>query len=175
MVTISSVGILLDGTGTPILLSFDDSADEVLLELGEKVGPPDSDTGWVEDPLCEPLNVRRVIYGDLEVVMIDEDITDGTPGVDSVFGQWFVSGPWSVESSIWTIERIGIGSTVAEMRDTYTAFAIETAIEDDLTGYFSFNFINSAQDDGINGLTNATSDIGIVLSMWSGNTCDRRN
>ncbi len=175
MVTISSVGILLDGMGTPTLLSFDDSADEVLLELDTKVGPPDSDTGWIEDPLCEIPNVRRVTYGDLEVVMVDEDIEDETPGVDAVFGQWFVSGAWATDSSIWTIERIGIGSTVAEMREVSTAFAIETAIEGDLTGYFNFNFVNILQDDGINGLTNATSDIGVVLSMWSGSTCDRRS
>jgi len=159
----------------PNLLSFDDPADEVLLELDEKIGPSDSDTGWIEDPLCAALNVRRVIYGDLEVVMADEDIADGTPGVDAVFGQWFVSGAWATDSSIWTIERIGIGSTVAEMRDVSTAFAIETAIEGDLTGYFNFNFVNILQDDGINGLTNATSDIGVVLAMWSGNTCDRRS
>ena len=175
MVTISSVGILLDAIPDPNLLSFDDPADEVLSELDGKIGPSDSDTGWIEDPSCTTLNVRRVVYGDLEVVMVDEDIADGTPGVDAVFGQWFVSGAWAIDSSIWTIERIGIGSTVAEMRDASIAFAIETAIDGDLTGYFNFNFVNILQDDGINGLTNATSDIGVVLAMWSGNTCDRRS
>ena len=119
--------------------------------------------------------VRRVTYGDVEVVLVDEDIEDGTPGVDGVLGQWFVSGPWAIESSIWTIERIGIGSTVAEMRETYSAFSIEEAIEGDLTGYFSFDFVSILQDDGISGLTNATSDIGVVLSMWAGTTCDRRS
>ena len=175
MVTVSSVGVLLDAMGVPTLLSFADPADEVLLELETKIGSPDSDTGWSEDPQCDVPNVRRVTYGDLEVVMVDEDIEDGTPGVDAVFGQWFVAGAWATDSSIWTIERIGIGSTVAELREVSTAFAIETAIDGDLTGYFNFNFINILQDDGINGLTNATSDIGVVLSMWSGNTCDRRS
>ena len=175
MVTLSSAGLLLDGTGTPVLVAFDDSAEEVLLELDVKIGPAVADTGWVEDPLCDLPIVRRVTYGDVEVVLVDEDIEDGEPGVDAVFGQWFVSGPWATESSIWTIERIGIGSTVAEMREIYTAFSIETAIDGDLTGYFSFDFVSILQDDGINGLTNATSDIGVVLSMWAGTTCDRRS
>ncbi|CAI8411440.1 MAG: Uncharacterised protein [Acidimicrobiales bacterium AG-410-I20] len=175
MVTMSSAGLLLDGTGVPVLLAFDDLADEVLLEFDTKIGPSDSDTGWIEDPLCDFPMVRRVTYEDVEVVLVDEDIEDGTPGIDAVFGQWFVSGAWATESSIWTIERIGIGSTVAEMKETYSAFAIETAIDGDLTGYFSFDFVSILQDDGISGLTNATSDIGVVLSMWSGTTCDRRS
>ena len=175
MVTISSAGLLLDGAGTPVLIAFDDPADEVLLELDTRIGPSDADTGWVEDPLCDVPVVRRLTYGDVEVVLVDEDIEDGEPGVDAVFGQWFIFGPWATESSIWTIERIGIGSTVAEMRETYIAFSIETAIDGDLTGYFSFDFVSILQDDGISGLTNATSDIGVVLSMWAGTTCDRRS
>ena len=84
--------------GVPTLLSFADPADEVLLELETKIGSPDSDTGWSEDPQCDVPNVRRVTYGDLEVVMVDEDIEDGTPGVDAVFGQWFVAGAWATDS-----------------------------------------------------------------------------
>ena len=172
-VTMTPVGILLDALESERnMVAFGNPADDVLLTFEEAFGAPDADTGWQENSTCLAPMVRTVTYGDKEIVFADQDIDDGEPGIGATFEQWYISGPWAVESSIWTLSRIGIGSTVADIRMAYPDnFTIELAIDGDLSGFFIFD--STGSDDGIYGLSNTTEDTGIVLDMWAGNVCSR--
>ncbi len=172
-VTMAPVGILLDALESDRnMVAFGDAADDVLLIFEEAFGAPDSDTGWSENATCFAPMVRTVTYGDKEIVFADQDIDDGEPGIGATFEQWYVSGPWAVDSSIWTLSRIGIGSTVADIRMAYPDnFSIELAIDGDLSGFFIFDSTGSG--DGIRGLSNTTEDTGIVLDLWAGDVCSR--
>ena len=167
------VGILLDALESDRnMVAFGDAADDVLLIFEEAFGAPDSDTGWSENATCFAPMVRTVTYGDKEIVFADQDIDDGEPGIGATFEQWYVSGPWAVDSSIWTLSRICIGSTVADIRMAYPDnFSIELAIDGDLSGFFIFDSTGSG--DGIRGLSNTTEDTGIVLDLWAGDVCSR--
>ncbi|MEO2126297.1 MAG: hypothetical protein ABGX61_04165 [Acidimicrobiales bacterium] len=172
-VTMTPVGLLLDALESDRnMVAFGNPVDDVLLTFQEAFGAPDSDTGWQENATCFAPMVRTVTYGDKEIVFADQDIDDGEPGIGATFEQWYISGPWAVESSIWTLSRIGIGSTVADIRMAYPGnFSIGLAIDGDLSGFFTFD--STGSDDGVYGLSNTTEDTGIVLDMWAGNVCSR--
>jgi len=70
------------------------------------------------------------------------------------------------------MERVGIGSTVADLHGAYgDDLSIEQVHEDDPAGVFGFG--STGLDDGINGVTNRTDDDGVVLEMWAGEGCPR--
>ncbi len=96
----------------------------------------------------------------------------GVPGYGATFGQWFLSGADSVDSGHWTLERIGIGSTVADMRLAYPdGFSITQAVEGDPAGFFGLDAVGI--DTGISGATSNTSESGRVLQLWAGDACSR--
>jgi hypothetical protein len=94
------------------------------------------------------------------------------PGCGATFGQWFLSGADSVDSGFWTLERIGVGSTVADMRRAYSdGFSIVQAVETDPAGLFDLDAVGL--DGGISGATSNTTDSGRVLQLWAGEACFR--
>ena len=94
------------------------------------------------------------------------------PGFGATFDQWFLSGADSVDSSFWTLERIGVGSTVADMRTAYSdGFSIVQAVETDPAGFFDLDAVGL--DGGISGATSNTTDSGRVLQLWAGEACSR--
>ena len=196
-VSLSEVGLMLfaaDDNST--VLDLGGSAVTVLDAVTGVLGAPDRDSGWGSDPRCvEPL-VRRVGFGGLELVLVDADPADappagedgdpatsegettttvavpGVPGFGATFGQWFLSGTDSVNSGFWTLERIGIGSTVADMRMAYpVGFSIGQAAETDPAGYFGLDAVGL--DGGISGAASNTTESGRVLQMWAGSSCSR--
>ncbi|MDP6975121.1 MAG: hypothetical protein QF575_00995 [Acidimicrobiales bacterium] len=99
-------------------------------------------------------------------------VPPGVPGYGATFAQWFLSGADSVDSGHWTLERIGIGSTVADMRLAYPdGFSITQAVEGDPAGFFGLDAVGI--DTGISGATSNTSESGQVLQLWAGDACSR--
>ena len=192
-VSISDVGLLLfAASDDSTLLDLGAPADTVLDAVAAVLGASDRDSGWGSDPSCDPL-VRRVGFGGLELVLVDLDPTDAPsaadaaggeaetpttgappaePGFGATFGQWFLSGADSVDSGFWTLERIGVGSTVADMRRAYSdGFSIVQAVETDPAGLFDLDAVGL--DGGISGATSNTTDSGRVLQLWAGEACFR--
>jgi hypothetical protein len=192
-VSISDVGLLLfAASDDSTLLDLGAPADTVLDAVVAVLGASDRDSGWGSDPSCDPL-VRRVGFGGLELVLVDLDPTDAPsaadaaggeaetpttgappaePGFGATFGQWFLSGADSVDSGFWTLERIGVGSTVADMRRAYSdGFSIVQAVETDPAGLFDLDAVGL--DGGISGATSNTTDSGRVLQLWAGEACFR--
>ena len=167
-VTLSGVGLTADATtDDERLLALGDDGNLVLADLVTVLGEPVGDTGWATDGLCAPTEVRRLVWGDLEVVLA-RDAVEGP----SRMAQWFVSGDDASVSSLWTLERIGVGSTVADLRAAHgISLSLEQPLDRDPAGWFD---TEPVLGDGIFGAVGNTTDTGRVLLMWAGNACQRR-
>ena len=200
--SISGGGLLLfAASDDPTLLELGEPADSTIDAVSAVLGDPDRDSGWVSDPSCGDVSVRRVGFGGLEVVLVDRDPTDappaegvpeegeaaegeaaegeaatttvappGEPGFGAGFGRWFLSGVDSVDSGFWTLERIGIGSTVADMRLAYPdGFLVVQPDPADPAGFFDLDSVGLG--GRISGATSNTGDSGLVLQLWAGDSC----
>lgn len=167
-VTLSGVGLTADATtDDERLLALGDDGDLVLADLVTVLGEPVGDTGWATDGLCTPAEVRRLVWGDLEVVLARDAVE-----WPSRMAQWFVSGDDASVSSLWTLERIGVGSTVADLQAAHgTSLSLEQPLDRDPAGWFD---TEPVLGDGILGAVGNTTDAGRVLLMWAGNACQRR-
>ena len=107
------------------------------------------------------------------MIFADTGELDGLVGDGAVFTQWFVSGANALQSTLWTL--IGIGSTVADLTETYPEeFTLEQARPDsnDPAGYLRIDPHNLGVLI-IEGLTSNTTIDGKVLELWSGGGCQR--
>jgi len=167
-VTLSGVGFTLDATtDTERLWAFDDDGEAALADLTTVLGEPVGDPGWGADARCTPPEVRRLRWGDLEVVLSRE-----SAGGPTLLAQWYLTGEDSTTTSLWTLERIGIGSTVADLLAAHgDQLTLEQPSDQDPAGWFD---TESLLGDGILGAVGNTSDTGRILLMWAGDDCRRR-
>ena len=173
MLTLSPVGVVTNAaTGAETLVGLGDSADTVVAVLAAVVGSPETDTGWIADERCAGDQVRRVTFANLEVVLSDVDMTDGEPGTYATFTQWFAEGPDALHTSLWTLDRIGVGSSVTDLVAAHAdGLVLTSPVEGDTAGLFSIDAIGVS--DGMSGVTTHTDDIGRVLQIWAGDGCAR--
>jgi len=167
-VTLSGVGFTLDATtDTERLWAFGDDGEAALADLTTVLGEPVGDPGWGADARCTPPEVRRLGWGDLEVVL-----SRGTAGGPTLLAQWYLTGEDSITTSLWTLERIGIGSTVADLLAAHgDQLTLEQPSDQDPAGWFD---TEPLLGDGILGAVGNTSDTGRILLMWAGDGCRRR-
>ena len=167
-VTLSGVGMTLDATtDDEVLVGFGDDAAMVLGHLATALGEPIGDSGWGPDGACTAVEVRRLGWDGLEVVLARDSADD--PGR---LVQWFLDGADSTRTSWWTLERIGIGSTVADLRASHgAALSLEQPSDRDPAGWFD---TEPVLGDGVMGAVGNTNDSGRVLIMWAGDGCRRR-
>ena len=167
-VTLSGVGFTLDATTeTERLWAFGDDGEVALADLVTVMGQPIGDPGWEADDLCTTPEVRRLGWGGLEVVLSRVDV-----GGPTLLAQWYLTGQDSDATSLWTLERIGIGSTVADLRAAHgDQITLERPSDRDPVGWFD---TEPLLGDGVRGAVGNTSDVGRVLLMWAGGGCQRR-
>ncbi len=167
-VTLSGVGFTLDATTeTERLWAFGDDGEVALADLVTVMGQPIGDPGWEADDLCTTPEVRRLGWGGLEVVLSRVDV-----GGPTLLAQWYLTGQDSEATSLWTLERIGIGSTVADLRAAHgDQITLERPSDRDPVGWFD---TEPLLGDGVRGAVGNTSDVGRVLLMWAGGGCQRR-
>ena len=167
-VTLSGVGFTLDATTeTERLWAFGDDGEAALADLVTVMGQPIGDPGWGADDRCTTPEVRRLGWGGLEVVLSRVDV-----GGPILLAQWYLTGPDSDATSLWTLERIGIGSTVADLRAAHgDQITLELPSDRDPAGWFD---TEPLLGDGVRGAVGNTSDSGRVLLMWAGGGCQRR-
>ena len=174
-VTLAENGLLLRATTqNQTLIGFGTDATTALDALAGVLGGLTADTGWGVDEICTSGVVRRVQLGDLEVVFTDAEELDGVVGTGATFTQWFVWGADASRSALWTLNRIGIGSTVADLTETYPdEFTLDQALPDsnDPAGYLRIDPFRLGAL--IEGLTSNTTAGGRVLQLWSGDGCQR--
>ena len=167
-VTLSGVGFTLHATtDTERLWAFGDDGGSALADLVTVTGEPVGDSGWAPDDRCTTTEVRRLGWGGLEVVL-GREAADGP----TLLAQWHLTGEDSDATSLWTLERIGIGSTVADLRSAHgNQISLERPSDLDPAGWFD---TEPLLGDGIRGAVGNTSDSGRVLLMWAGEGCQRR-
>jgi len=167
-VTLSGVGFTLDATTeTERLWAFGDDGEVALADLVTVMGQPIGDPGWEADDRCTTPEVRRLGWGGLEVVLSRVDV-----GGPTLLAQWYLTGQDSDATSLWTLERIGIGSTVADLRAAHgDQITLERPSDRDPVGWFD---TEPLLGDGVRGAVGNTSDVGRVLLMWAGGGCQRR-
>ena len=174
-VTLAENGLLLRATTqNQTLIGFGTDATTALDALAGVLGGLTADTGWGVDEICTSGVVRRVRLGDLEVVFTDAEELDGVVGTSATFTQWFVWGADASRSALWTLNRIGIGSTVADLTETYPdEFTLDQALPDsnDPAGYLRIDPFRLGAL--IEGMTSNTTAGGRVLQLWSGDGCQR--
>ena len=167
-VTLSGVGFTLDATTDgERLWAFGDDGEAALADLVTVMGQPIGDPGWGPDDRCTTPEVRRLGWGGLEVVLSRE-----AAGGPTLLAQWYLTGQDSDATSLWTLERIGIGSTVGDLRAAHGGqITLERPSDRDPAGWFD---TEPLLGDGIRGAVGNTSDAGRVLLMWAGEGCQRR-
>ena len=168
VVTLAENGLLLlAGTETQLLLSFESPQAAVMSSLTSFLGQPDQEEVAGLDEICNSTDLQVFKFGDLEVTFKSYD---GIP----IFSQWFVSGDNANETNLWTLDRIGLGSSVAELKQLPEG---EILIEElfpgtnDPAGKFQINPFGLGML--INGLSSNTNEQGKILEMWAGEGCQR--
>ena len=168
-VALADNGLVLQfGSASSNTSRFGDNADSTLSRVVALVGQASSDTGWKQAELCIGDETRRVVFGNLELVFTKN--ASGVVNGSRTFEQWFVDEPGKQPDGLVTLDRIGIGSTVADLRRVYgAAMKIGQPIVGDPTGLFS----TSEGGTAIDGITTGTSDRSSVRQMWAGTACQR--
>jgi hypothetical protein len=152
-------------TDTGSVLRFGDDAEPVLDALVGTLGDPDTDTGFAEVELCFSALTRFVRWGQLEVVLGEDDEGAAT------FTQWHVDGA-DDPIGLVTIDGLGVGATVGFLEVNYgSALELVPAFEGSETGLFAVT--NSGSGASLVGITDSLEPEGIVESMWAGDECQR--
>jgi hypothetical protein len=168
-VALAANGLILQfGSSNSFTLRFGDDADGTLTRLIALIGQPSADTGWKQVELCTGDETRRVEFNDLELVFTKN--AAGAPNGSRTFQQWFVNDPGKRPDGLVTLDRIGIGSTVADLRQVYgTALKVVQPISGDASGLFT----TSETGTFIDGSTSGVTDKSWIRQMWAGTACQR--
>jgi hypothetical protein len=164
--TIPKAAVLVlraDGLGDAL---FGTDPDQVIAYVSANLGKPTADSGWA-DPfsafgVCPGTEVRGVTWGDLTLLFSDDSpIVAGRRHFFSyLLGPPF--GSTVQPAGMTTTERIGVGSTVGELRFTYPDVAL---FDDEIAGP-SFALAN-----GINGAMTGMGDDELVNFVSAGPRC----
>ena len=168
VVTLAENGLLLlAGTATQLLLSFESPQEAVMSSLTSFLGQPNEEEVAAVDEICNSTDLRVFKFDALEVVFKSYDM-------GPIFSQWFVSGDDANKTNLWTLSRIGLGSSVAELKQLpQSQILIEEVFPgtNDPAGKFQIDPFGLGML--INGLTSNTNEQGRILEMWAGEGCQR--
>ena len=168
VVTLAENGLLLlAGTATQLLLSFESPQEAVMSSLTSFLGQPNEEEVAAVDEICNSTDLQVFKFDDLEVVFKSYDM-------GPIFSQWFVSGDDANKTNLWTLSRIGLGSSVAELKQLpQSQILIEEVFPgtNDPAGKFQIDPFGLGML--INGLTSNTNEQGRILEMWAGEGCQR--
>ena len=168
VVTLAENGLLLlAGTATQLLLSFESPQEAVMSSLTSFLGQPNEEEVAAVDEICNSTDLQVFKFDALEVVFKSYDM-------GPIFSQWFVSGDDANKTNLWTLSRIGLGSSVAELKQLpQSQILIEEVFPrtNDPAGKFQIDPFGLGML--INGLTSNTNEQGRILEMWAGEGCQR--
>ena len=167
VVTLNENGLLLlAGTANQLLLSFDSPQEAVMSSLIGILGEPDEQP-VMGNEICDSNGLQIFKFEDLEVVFKSYDM-------GPIFSQWFVSGEGASKTGLWTLDRIGLGSSIAELKKFSKGTVVIEEVfpgTNDPAGKFRIDPFSLGML--INGLTSNTNDQGKILQIWAGEGCQR--
>jgi len=140
----------------------EDTIDAVTAVLG----PPTSDSGWIDEPLCPPPVVRTVRWNDLWLLFTKADTDFWSAGVPHFFTYQY-PGPSPV---LFTTEGIGIGSSLAAVTSAYGGpdLVITDSPFDINDGFWSYK---AASWTGMSGFATGQTGTDTVTSIQGGRGC----
>jgi hypothetical protein len=160
----ASINLREDGIGDAL---FGAEPEGVINYLKGLLGAPSSDTGWVSAPerTCPGKEVRNVVWGDLSLMFGDQSLVSSDR---RHFFEWSYGPPaGEVISPLGMTTappaRIGIGSTVTQLRTAYPSATLFAG--DELVGPSA-----SITGDLVAFVTN-TGPTGVVTSLVGGHGC----
>ena len=166
VVTLAERGLLLmAGTENQILLSFESPQEAVMSSLISILGEPIEESSATGDDIC--INPKSFKFDDLEVFFSSYD-------QGSIFSQWFVSGIGAKDTGLWTLNRIGVGSSISELKELSDSQILIEEIfpgTNDPAGKFRIDPFGLGMF--IHGVASNTNDQGKILQMWAGEECQR--
>ena len=149
-------------------IDFGADPDSAIATVQAALGNPSDDSGWV-DPFtisaCPGTEYRRVSWGALSLQF--SDATSAAEGRRHFFGyEYGLVGQTDAEpAGLTTPEGIGIGSTVADLRQAYPDVGVAPGEE----GVSSPAF--EVTEGGLAGLLTDAFDDGIVMVLVGGDFC----
>lgn len=149
-------------------IDFGADPDSAIAAVRATLGDPSNDSGWV-DPFtisaCPGSEYRRVSWGALSLQFSDS--TSAADGRRHFFGyEYGLVGQTDAEpAGLTTPEGIGVGSTVADVRQIYPDVSVAPGEE----GVSSPAF--EVTEGGLAGLLTDASDDGIVMVLVGGDFC----
>ena len=166
VVTLAEKGLLLmAGTENQILLSFESPQEVVMSSLISILGEPIEESSATGDDIC--INPKSFKFADLEVFFSSYD-------QGPIFSQWFVSGTGAKDTGLWTLNRIGVGSSISELKELSDSQILIEEIfpgTNDPAGKFRIDPFGLGMF--IHGVASNTNDQGKILQMWAGEECQR--
>ena len=166
VVTLAERGLLLmAGTENQILLSFESPQEAVMSSLISILGEPIEESSATGDDIC--INPKSFKFADLEVFFSSYD-------QGPIFSQWFVSGIGAKDTGLWTLNRIGVGSSISELKELSDSQILIEEIfpgTNDPAGKFRIEPFGLGMF--IHGVASNTNDQGKILQMWAGEECQR--
>ena len=153
-----------DGLGA---VQFGADPEQTITFVTSVIGPPTSDTGWV-DPFeigpCGGTRIRQVNWNQLKLEF--GDVSDVIQGRDHFYAYFYgVEGSSTPEpAGLTTAENIGAGSTVASLLAAYPGAQLR--LGDEFIGpSFTIN-------DNLLGRISGVSDTDVVEAFIGGRPCD---
>lgn len=160
----ASINLREDGVGDAL---FGAEPEGVISYLKGLLGAPSSDTGWVSAPqrTCPGTEVRSVSWGDLGLLFGDQSLVSSDR---RHFFEWSYGPPAGeviTPLGMTTPQptRIGIGSTVSQLRTAYPTATMFPG--DELVGPFA------SITDGLVAYVTNTGPSGVVTSLVGGHGC----
>ena len=160
----ASIALREDGLGDAL---FGAEPEGVISYLRGLLGPPTSDSGWVSAPerTCPGTEVRNVLWGDLSLMFGDQSLvrSDARHFFEWSYGQAAgeVISPFGMTTPF--PQRIGVGSTVTQLRTAYPTATIFAG--DELVGPSASITVD------LSAFISNTGPTGEVTSLEGGHGC----
>lgn len=163
VITLTEYGLYANDESPETTVGLGEDADGAVADLTCWLGAPSTDTGWGAEEFCFSDQRRRLTWGDLEVVLIDNG------GVRTV-GQWFTRAEASA-AGLRTPSGVGVLSPLADVQAAYPGGELFDVLEGDPHGLYRAE--GGGSGEVIDFLTATKDPSGQVESMWGGEACAR--
>lgn len=165
----------------PTWLPFGHDDDDVVAVLSSILGPPASDTGWLDSltdgweqfGVCPSPNVRGVSWGEggaisLQILFTDGDTDFWTGGVEHFFTFYYSDS--AEPHGLTTPEGIGVGSSLGDLKAVYdpAKIVIDEAFFDPAIGFWSYDLLDWT---GLWGFATGQTDAHAITSVNGGRGC----
>ena len=152
--------LIVDPTGAANSVQIGSDGTVAVSTLILARGDADDDTGFLPVDNCTTAQVRRVRWGGLELVLLDD--------AEQTFGQWVVDGRFDGAEVYRTSAGVGVGTTVDELLAAYDDVTLDPAGG----GLEQWIFVVDEPGGTIIGITSGGDGDDVIESLWSGDGCN---